>query len=165
MAARNTVKALIIRGDKILVNRCHSRFGNFFSLPGGGQERGETLPNTVVREVLEETGYSIRPLGMVGIYERITENFREEGEEGDPLCHKIYFIYRCKLLNVDRVAPTETDRFQTSCEWIPLKDLHARNLFPKAIRDNIPKLLQRSNPLYIGSEVDKHVIISSNERK
>ena len=46
----------------MLVNRCASRFGEYYALPGGGQHTGEMLAETVRRELLEETGYAVVPL-------------------------------------------------------------------------------------------------------
>ncbi len=36
--------------------------------PAGRLEAGESLPHAAVRETLEETGWLIEPLGLVGIY-------------------------------------------------------------------------------------------------
>ena len=52
-------------GGKLLVNRCTSRFGEYYALPGGGQrEGGETLLEAVRRELLEETGYRVLPMRL-----------------------------------------------------------------------------------------------------
>lgn len=149
MSARNSAKAIVISNGKLLVNRCESRFGDYFTLPGGGQRSGEMLTETVKRELLEETGYSVTPLRMSGIYERISEG-RDEG-----LCHKIYFIFLCKLNDVERKTPSEIDRFQIGTEWIPLRDVTTRNLFPRAIRDNIKNLTGYGETIFIGSERER----------
>ena len=39
-------------------------------LPGGGIEAGESLAQTAVREVREETGLVVEPLHLVGVYSR-----------------------------------------------------------------------------------------------
>jgi ADP-ribose pyrophosphatase YjhB (NUDIX family) len=39
-----------------------------YAIPGGGQEVGETVAQTVVREVEEETGIHVEVVGLVGIY-------------------------------------------------------------------------------------------------
>ncbi|MBV8933176.1 MAG: NUDIX domain-containing protein [Kutzneria sp.] len=39
-----------------------------YSIPGGGQEIGETISQTVVREVKEETGIDVEVIGLIGIY-------------------------------------------------------------------------------------------------
>jgi len=53
-------------GGKILLQR---RTDNgLWALPGGGMELGESIRDTAVREVHEETGLSVRPLYIVGVY-------------------------------------------------------------------------------------------------
>ncbi len=146
MSARNSAKAIVLHEGKILVNRCASRFGDYYALPGGGQQTGEMLSETVKRELLEETGYSVTPMRLSGIYERISEG-RRDGNS-----HKIYFIFLCKLDDVPRKEPTEKDRFQIGSEWISLKDAHRSNLFPRAIRDNLSGLIGHGETIFIGSE-------------
>ena len=46
MSARNSAKAIVLSRGKILVNRCVSRFGEYYALPGGGQRTGEMLTET-----------------------------------------------------------------------------------------------------------------------
>ena len=149
LSARNSAKAIVIHNGKMLVNRCESRYGEYYALPGGGQQTGELLGETVRRELLEETGYSVVPLQLSGIYERISQG-RREGNS-----HKIYFIFLCRLESEERRMPTETDRFQIGCEWIDLRTAHRSNLFPRAIRDNLSGLIHRGHTIFIGSEKDR----------
>ena len=149
MSARNSAKAIVINNGKLLVNRCESRFGEYYTLPGGGQQDGEMLTETVRRELLEETGYSVKPIRLSGIYERVSEG-RDEG-----LCHKIYFIFLCRLESGERKAPSEIDRFQIDSIWIPLREVASRNLFPRAIRDNIRSLTGYGETIFIGSEKER----------
>jgi ADP-ribose pyrophosphatase YjhB (NUDIX family) len=47
----------------------HRRSDNqFWSIPGGTMEIGETIRDTVIREVKEETGLDVEPQRLVGIY-------------------------------------------------------------------------------------------------
>ena len=149
MPVRNSAKALVLHEGKILVNRCTSRFGDYYALPGGGQREGETLLEAVRRELLEETGYSVTPVRLAGIYERVCEN-REGG-----MSHKIYFVFLCRLTGEQGQAPTERDRFQVGMEWVDAAELCRRNLFPRAIRDNLPALTSYGETLYLGSERER----------
>ena len=148
MSARNSAKAIVLHNGKLLVNRCGSRFGEYYALPGGGQRTGETLLETVRRELLEETGYTVTPMRLAGLYERVSQG----GEEG--LNHKIYFIFLCRLEDVPRREPTEEDRCQLGFDWIDFSAARQSNLFPRAIRDNLTGLTRAGETIYIGSEKD-----------
>lgn len=41
---------------------------DLYAIPGGAQEIGETISQTVVREVSEETGISVDVTGLIGVY-------------------------------------------------------------------------------------------------
>lgn len=61
------VSAVITDEDgRILMQR---RADNgLWALPGGGMDLAESVPQTAVREVKEETGYDIEITGIVGLY-------------------------------------------------------------------------------------------------
>jgi ADP-ribose pyrophosphatase YjhB (NUDIX family) len=59
---------LIVRDGKVLlVRRGKEPYRDHWSLPGGGVEPGETIRETVRREVLEETGLEVT-VGLVAGY-------------------------------------------------------------------------------------------------
>jgi ADP-ribose pyrophosphatase YjhB (NUDIX family) len=67
------VSAVIVRdGEFLAVRRARAPMQGLFTLPGGGVETGESLSEAVRREVLEETGLTIAPLGLAGYREVIT---------------------------------------------------------------------------------------------
>ncbi|HEU0086406.1 MAG TPA: NUDIX domain-containing protein [Pseudonocardiaceae bacterium] len=41
---------------------------DLYAIPGGAQEIGETISQTVVREVREETGITVGVTGLIGVY-------------------------------------------------------------------------------------------------
>ena len=84
-----------------------------------------------------------------GIYERVCEN-REGG-----MSHKVYFIFLCRLEGERALAPTGQDNFQVGTEWVDANELRHRNLFPRAIRDNLPALTGYGETIYIGSERER----------
>ncbi len=65
---RHRSMALVTRGDKILFVRLHSQGREFFSLPGGGIEPGESPGQAALRELKEECvvdGKLVRPLNTL----------------------------------------------------------------------------------------------------
>ncbi len=76
---RPSVRGIIVRNG--LIAMMHSLKYGYYKLPGGGIEEGESLTDTLLREVREESGLivlpeSIRPFGFVrriekGSYEDI----------------------------------------------------------------------------------------------
>lgn len=82
---RPSVRGIIIKDDKIAM--MHSLRYDYYKLPGGGIDQGETLEETLVREVQEESGLvvkkdSIREFGYVKRIEKgktddifVQENF------------------------------------------------------------------------------------------
>src|SRR5262249_53330879 len=69
------VSAAIIKDDRILiVRRARSPAEGLFTLPGGAVETGELLEEAVVREVQEETGLTIDPIGLAGYREAIVRD-------------------------------------------------------------------------------------------
>ena len=60
MSIRSAAKAIIIKDNQILLNRCRHKDGSiYYDLPGGGQHPYESLEDAVRREVMEETGFEV----------------------------------------------------------------------------------------------------------
>lgn len=52
-------------GELLLIHRTDN---GMWALPGGGHDIGESIADTVVREVHEETGIHVQVTGLVGLY-------------------------------------------------------------------------------------------------
>ncbi len=94
------VGVVVWRGDRVLLIRRGKapRLGQW-SLPGGAQSVGETVFETAVREVREETGLEVVPTGIVTVVDAITPDAEgrvhyhytlvevaAESAAGDPIC-------------------------------------------------------------------------------
>lgn len=53
------------RGRLLMIRRTDN---DRYAIPGGAQEVGETISQTVVREVSEETGITVDVTGFIGVY-------------------------------------------------------------------------------------------------
>ncbi|MFC7373204.1 NUDIX hydrolase [Fictibacillus iocasae] len=60
--------------EKILMVKNIGDKGSYFTLPGGKVEEGETLQEGAIREVLEETGLSVKIGGLLGVCEALFED-------------------------------------------------------------------------------------------
>ena len=56
------------------MRRARPPANGLYSLPGGVVEVGETLHEALVREVREETGMAVEPLGLAGFREAIVRD-------------------------------------------------------------------------------------------
>ena len=133
MSIRSTAKALIINDGKILLNKCHdNNNGDYYSLPGGGQNKYERICDAVIRECKEETGYDVIPLKFVALCEEICmdEYFRVKYPD---YAHKMYHIYLCELSGRKATAPSEKDSMQVDIEWIDIENLGKIRLLPNVL--------------------------------
>lgn len=111
---RVSARAIIIEGDKIGLMYRKKTTHAFYCLPGGKQETGETLEQTVVREIKEEFGIDIVVIKKV--YEFVSESAHQhfflcrwvdgifgtgQGEEFTVPSDKGY--YEPRLINVEHL--------------------------------------------------------------
>jgi len=109
------VGAIILRRDRILMaQRGKEPLKGWWSLPGGALETGESLKDAVCREVREETGLEIRPLGVFEIFERIIRD-----AAGTPEYHYVLIDYLCRITGGTLSAGDDVCRV----EWVRRRDL------------------------------------------
>lgn len=111
------VGALIFRRDRILMaQRGKEPLKGWWSLPGGALELGESLADGVRREVREETGLEVRPLGVLEIFERI---MRDAG--GATEYHYVLIDYICRVTGGELCAGDDV----CAVEWMRRGDLES----------------------------------------
>jgi len=74
------------------VERGKEPLKGYWSLPGGVLETGETLRDGICREVREETGLEVEPLGVLEIFERIIRDAQGAAEY-----HYVLIDYVCRV--------------------------------------------------------------------
>jgi len=121
--------ALIIREDSILLVEYNSeKRGIHYFLPGGGAEPGETIKETIRREMLEETMAEVS-VGRVALLYECEPQFRKD--DYSPNSHTIFVVFECTLLDDSEPRmPIIPELNQTGVKWIPLNKLKNIKLVP-----------------------------------
>jgi 8-oxo-dGTP diphosphatase len=110
------VGAVVIDSGKVLlVRRGQEPLKGEWSLPGGALELGETLQQGVVREVLEETGLTVVPGGIVEVLDRITQ----DELSGRIRYHYVLVDFLCRVTGgtLRGGSDAEEARWVTQEEW------------------------------------------------
>lgn len=96
--------------------------------PGGGVEQAETLAQAIIRECLEETGYSVAVSSNQPYYVR-EQQFYHTRE--DAFCHSIQMFYTAELIDNSPgpSAITEHDKARP-VDWIDLTSISLDNIHP-----------------------------------
>ena len=151
MSVRSTAKAIIIHNDKILLNKCYDKHnGHYYSLPGGGQEKYESIYDAIIRECKEETGYNVTPIRFCGICEEICDN-DDTRKNYSQYAHKLYHIFICNLVNEETVTPTNIDDMQEHSEWIAIEETKSIRILPISLGVNIYNIITDNLTLDLGS--------------
>ena len=126
-------RAVIVRDGKLLVVILRDESGPFYILPGGGQNHGETLADTVCRECLEELGVAVLPRRLLYLREYIGKNhaFRARHKA----FHQVEAVFECELGNADNIGHgAEEDKRQVGYTWLPLSELPSARFFPAVFK-------------------------------
>lgn len=105
------VYALIFDDGRVLL--AHRRDINWWNLPGGGMEIGETVEEAICREVREETGLEVQVERLAGVYSK-------------PQKQEVVLTFRCRATG-GALQATEESR---ACRYFS-PDALPRNTLPK----------------------------------
>lgn len=120
---------VVHRGHVLLVRRGQEPLKGHWSLPGGLVEKGERLTHALRRELREETGLSIQPLEVIGVFERIEQDLKSTHRVR---YHYVIIDYVCRLRGEGRVrgnppAPRPATDI-TAARWVTLGNLKGYGL-------------------------------------
>jgi ADP-ribose pyrophosphatase YjhB (NUDIX family) len=94
------VGAIIIEdGRVVLVKRGHPPLAGEWSIPGGVLEVGEMLREAAQREAWEETGLTVQPSDLLGVYDRVLRD-----ESGRTMYHYVLVDFLCQRLSGETQA-------------------------------------------------------------
>ena len=119
---RTAVRGIIERDGKYLI--IHSKYGDY-KFPGGGAHEGESLTDTLIREVREETGYEVL---IESIEEYMKVNEKRKGEPEDLLDMDSYYFF-CQVSEIagDRDLDDYEEEYDYQVAWMTLEDIIAKN--------------------------------------
>ena len=72
-------KAIIQNGEKFLILKRTEEENDLWEIPGGRMEYGETLEETLVREVMEETNLTVEPGKIITSWDLMQEHRQISG--------------------------------------------------------------------------------------
>ena len=111
-SVKPSASAFVLRDGAVLLT-CRSDNGNW-SMPGGAHDPGESLSMTALRETQEETGITIRPIGISGIYTDPRHVIHYTSN--DEVRQEFTIVYRGEYLSGHPTPSSET----TIVEWVPI---------------------------------------------
>lgn len=128
---RYAAKALIIEDGRLLCLRKRGDIGTYYVLPGGGQDPGELLTGTLVRECLEELGARVETGRLRFVQEYIGRNHVFKDAHGR--MHFVNLYFECRLLERPLSRPLSPDLGQEALEWLDLDRLAEAAFFPRVL--------------------------------
>jgi ADP-ribose pyrophosphatase YjhB (NUDIX family) len=114
------VGAIIIEASRVvLVKRLHPPMRAEWSIPGGVLEVGELVREAAIREALEETGLTVEPGELLGVYDRVLRNPEQRVQY-----HYVLIDFLCRRVAGDLAAASDA----AEVGWFTKEELPALNL-------------------------------------
>ena len=114
--------AVCVRDGRMLLARWVAGDGNKrWTLPGGGMDHGEDPYDTVIREVDEETGYTVEPVVLLGIDSLLRTHPRRLGATAG--FHGLRIVYEARITGGE--LRHETNGSTDMAAWYALDEVPA----------------------------------------
>jgi 8-oxo-dGTP diphosphatase len=114
------VGTIIIEGPRVLlVKRAHPPLQAQWSIPGGVLEVGELMREAAVREAREETGLTVEPGDLLGVYDRVLRDPNQRVQY-----HYVLIDFLCRRVAGEISAASDA----AEVRWFTQKELPALNL-------------------------------------
>jgi 8-oxo-dGTP diphosphatase len=132
---------ICLRQDRVLLARYVSPDGahRYWTLPGGEVDHGEDPCDAVVRELDEETGYTVAVERLLGLNSQVHPV--DWGSQAEAELHRVSVIYRVQITGGTLRA--ETGGSTDLAAWIPVGELPG---LERAVIIDIALELQRHRP-------------------
>lgn len=112
----------------LCINKNAGPYQNRYDLPGGSQQYGEGLTETLAREILEETGHKLLKFSNNRIYDSFVH---EVGKNFT--VHHIFALYDVTLSTEAKPLPNFVADGKNDSDgliWVPLNEINSENSSP-----------------------------------
>ncbi|MGA9511421.1 MAG: NUDIX hydrolase [Candidatus Sulfotelmatobacter sp.] len=114
------VGAIIIENARVvLVKRLHPPLQAEWSIPGGVLEVGELVRDAAIREAREETGLTVEPRELLGVFDRILRDPEQRVQY-----HYVLIDFLCRRVAGDLAAASDAGEVR----WFAQEQLPSLNL-------------------------------------
>jgi len=132
----------VVQDEQGRVLLIHKTDNDLWALPGGGHEVGESIADTVAREVKEETGYDVEVNGIVGTYTNPSHVMAYDDGE---VRQQFSICFLARLHGGDARTSSESKRV----EWVAPGEVEQLPMHPSMRMRLEHALAHRATP-YIG---------------
>lgn len=128
-----------VEGRVLLI---HKTDNHLWALPGGGHEIGESIADTVVREVLEETGFDVEVETITGTY---TDPGHVMAYDDGEVRQQFSIAFRARLLGGEARTSSES----REVVWLSPDEIAKLDMHP-SMRMRLQHALEHRASPYIG---------------
>ncbi|MEM2108350.1 MAG: NUDIX hydrolase [Candidatus Bathyarchaeia archaeon] len=157
ISERDAVKGKVIvsayaviegKGNVILfINEGDVPYNKFWVIPGGYVKPNETVEQTIIREVAEETGLKITPTKLIGIY----DDFLYDKDE--PI-HHIIIAYKTEVVGGQIIFSQEAKAYR----WLSVSEAIAAGEVPEVFK-RILKDFEKQSATRVISRLSRYLAI------
>jgi ADP-ribose pyrophosphatase YjhB (NUDIX family) len=143
-AATSVVPAAVgcVLDDRGRILLEHKVDNDLWALPGGAHEIGESIVDTVVREIREETGLDVEVTGLVGVY---TDPRHLMAYSDGEVRQQFSLSFRCRLLGGTLAPDAESHELR----WVERDELDRLPIHP-TMRLRIDHVFEARSQPYLG---------------
>jgi len=122
---RIAARAVLLHENRLLLVNAYKGRGDLWCAPGGGAEPHQSLPDTLAREVMEETGLTITVDAPCLI---------NEFHDPSGTFHQVEVFFRCRLIagSLDP-AWEDPERIVTMRRWVTRDEMETLKVRPTSL--------------------------------
>jgi leucyl-tRNA synthetase len=108
------------KGQFLLIKETNNKGYEHYHFIGGGIEEGDSIIDTIKKEVVEESGYTDIDIDLAQIHGADVLGYRHTKNKNQ---HTVGFFYHCKLVS-DKKIKSEVDEGCHEMVWVEREDVH-----------------------------------------